>query len=103
MEQLLLSRQDNPYICAKLELLSNSAEFLSNPSLSNLNSASLVQVNDDTEQSLIMDYDVIEEELAFTSAILDEPGLNLHEHLIRSPPPQFPQKVSVRYDTDDVT
>lgn len=93
MEALLISRQDNPYISQKLELLSNSADF---QSLSNLNSSSLIQVSiEDSEQGLIsMDYDVMDDELAFTSAILDEPGLNLHEHLIRSPPPQFPQKVS---------
>lgn len=94
MEALLISRQDNPYISQKLELLSTATDF---QSTSHLSSASMVQINvhDDSEQGLIsMDFDVVDDELAFTSAILDEPGLNLHEHLIRSPPPQFPQKVS---------
>ena len=98
MEALLISRQDNPYICSKIELLSSSGadNYISTSSLTLHSSLMQVSVNiEDTSQSLIsMEDDVADEELAFSSAILDEPGINLHEHLIRSPPPQFPQKVS---------
>ncbi|KAI1278690.1 hypothetical protein HDE_14221 [Halotydeus destructor] len=93
MEALLISRQDNPYISQKLEMLSSCNDCsLSTTTLSNSISMS---VNGDleTEQSLVAmdDAEVAE---ACMGHLLDEPGLNLHEHLIRSPPPQFPQKVS---------
>ncbi|RWS13586.1 uncharacterized protein B4U79_01849 [Dinothrombium tinctorium] len=83
MEALTLSRNDNPFIQQKLEKLSASGDLLSNSSLT-LNISQNVDGNAEFEQSLI----------SIDGDDISETDTNVHQYLIRSPPPQFPQKFS---------
>lgn len=84
MDALIMSRQDNPFISQQLELLSSAGD----PETRTVSPITFVTQSsrDEDETSLltIQDLDELEQ--------LDR--ANLHEHLIRSPPPQFPQKIS---------
>lgn len=83
MEALRLSRQDNPYIQQKLESYSLYGESRGSISPSSVYSSS--QRHD--EEKLVSE--------EFEDLIIrEENEQNLHEHLIRSPPPQFPKKMS---------
>ena len=87
MDALMMSRQDNPFISQQLELLSSSGD----PETRTVSPITFVTQSsydgaDDASQSLLAIHDLDELEQ------LDQE--NLHEHMIRSPPPQFPQKIS---------
>lgn len=87
MDALIMSRQDNPFISQQLELLSSAGD----PETRTVSPITFVTQSsydgaDDASQSLLTIHDLDELEQ------LDQE--NLHEHMIRSPPPQFPQKIS---------
>lgn len=87
MDALIMSRQDNPFISQQLELLSSSSD----PETRTVSPITFVTQSsyegcDDASQSLLTIHDLDDLEQ------LDQE--NLHEHMIRSPPPQFPQKIS---------
>ncbi|XP_067124408.1 uncharacterized protein [Centruroides vittatus] len=83
MEALRLSRQDNPYIQQKLESYSLYGD--SRGSISPSSVYSSLQKHD--EEKLVSE--------EFEDLIIKEENeQNLHEHLIRSPPPKFPKKMS---------
>ena len=94
MEALMLSRHDNPYIMHQLERLSTKdSDILGDSIVSahssparNMNKASVsnLNVNGSAESNFIMDSDVV-----------DCHDDNLHDKLIRSPPPQFPKNMSL--------
>ncbi|XP_054168640.1 uncharacterized protein LOC128965888 [Oppia nitens] len=88
METLMLSRHDNPYIIQQIERLSTKdmlsisgdpspVRSIQKISLNNLESNSI------TDNNFMMDSETAE---AFED--------NLHDKLIRSPPPQFPNNLS---------
>jgi len=81
-----MSRQDNPYISQRLELLSNCGDSEMIRTVSPISFVDTLSDSNEASQSLlsIQDMDEIHQ--------LDQ--TDLHEHLIRSPPPQFPQKFS---------
>lgn len=85
MDALIMSRQDNPFISQQLELLSSAGDPETR-TVSPITFVTQSSRDDEDETSLlaIQDLDELEQ--------LDQ--ANLHEHLIRSPPPQFPQKIS---------
>lgn len=87
MDALIMSRQDNPFISQQLELLSSASD----PETRTVSPITFVTQSsyegcDDASQSLLTIHDLDDLEQ------LDQE--NLHEHMIRSPPPQFPQKIS---------
>lgn len=87
MDALIMSRQDNPFISQQLELLSSSSD----PETRTVSPITFVTQSsyegcDDASQSLLTIHDLDD------LVQLDQE--NLHEHMIRSPPPQFPQKIS---------
>jgi hypothetical protein len=90
MEALTLSRQDNPYIMQQLERLSVTNEYLTELSISTHSSPARsvqkisIATNDQhitSDGNFIMDCEDFDD--------------NLHDKLIRSPPPNFPQKLSL--------
>jgi hypothetical protein len=90
MEALTLSRQDNPYIMQQLERLSVTNEYLTELSISTHSSPARsvqrisISTNDQhitSDGNFIMDCEDFDD--------------NLHDKLIRSPPPNFPQKLSL--------
>jgi len=83
IEALILSRQDNPFLTSKLEKLSCSGK------ISSSNLALDVFSNDGKGTEIFHDHSSLAMDLDDTSD-----NYNVHEHLIRSPPPQFPQKIS---------
>jgi len=114
MDILTLSRHDNPYISSKLEEISNafcgsaldSQDIMSlRQSTASPNSAHLsVCYNNrsslgDASQSLLWTDDDAMEAVEVTATkssleLFEDDGTNLHDHLIRSPPPQFPTHIS---------
>ena len=85
MDALIMSRQDNPFISQQLELLSSAGDPETR-TVSPITFVTQSSRDDEDETSLLTIHDLDELEQ------LDQ--ANLHEHLIRSPPPQFPQKIS---------
>lgn len=109
IEALTLSRQDNPYIQNKLEKLSqysgvnydilsisnlslngNSNFVNSTNTLNNQSTTHSSQFSQSNKVSSISSEE-LDEILNFSKSNKDE---NLHEHLIRSPPPDFPLNFS---------
>ena len=93
LEALTISRGDNPYILSRLEQIFNSKDNLTATEMT-------INVIPDGERSLItMGKDCVdgsqEETLQQQSSLQQQPSdNNVHQHLIRSPPPQYPQKLS---------
>ncbi|XP_053202661.1 uncharacterized protein LOC128387478 [Panonychus citri] len=83
MEALTLSRQDNPFIVSKLEKLSSSEEWLSSNSSSLTIQQELLSPSSCSSSTFNMEIEEITSDVS-----------NVHEHLIRSPPPQFPTKLA---------
>ncbi|XP_028967791.1 uncharacterized protein LOC114828314 [Galendromus occidentalis] len=98
MELLRQSRQDNPYIQQQIEKFSVLSEGLSRfdgHSLHHQDHAmpdSPATVPDDHQQLLFSSSPKDEDILSITSQ-MDNRHEDLHQHLIRSPPPMFPQDV----------
>ena len=94
MEALMLSRQDNPYIMQQLERLSTKESELFAELQVSANSSPArtihklsitnLEPNPTFDSNFIMDSD-----------ISDSFDYNLHDKLIRSPPPQFPKNLSL--------
>ncbi|CAG2173277.1 unnamed protein product [Oppiella nova] len=95
MEALMLSRHDNPYIMQQLERLStrDAAELYAEMNVSghpsparSLHKISFtnLEANPTTDTNSMMDSDI-------SDTYID----NLHDKLIRSPPPQFPKNLSL--------
>lgn len=97
MEALILSRQDNPYLLSKLENCSNAGDVGTSSNLT-ISISSNCRSPPDPSLDLVMNNNALD--YSFISMDLDdlpEPNItqsDLHDHLIRSPPPQFPQKIS---------
>lgn len=86
MEALTLSRQDNPYLMHQLEKLSVAGDLKAEISLSALSSPgkSCLATDEQNKCDVSISMDIEE--------ILEEESL--HDKLIRSPPPNFPKKLS---------
>lgn len=90
----MLSRHDNPYIMHQLERLSTKDSEIFGDSVVSTHSSPArnalrvsqtnLAVNGSAESNFVMDSDVLD--------TLDD---NLHDKLIRSPPPQFPKNMSL--------
>ena len=111
IEALTLSRQDNPYIQNKLEKLShysgvnhdilsisnlslygNSSFVTSTNTLNNLNqSGQSNQLSQQANKTPSISSEELDEILNFGRSNRED---NLHQHLIRSPPPDFPMNFS---------
>lgn len=100
MEALIISRQDNPFLSQKLELLSSSCEeeLLTSSSFGDSAGHKSTVVDQDLASQALICYEEENEdldELDFPKTLSLKGGaIDLHEHLIRSPPPQFPQRLS---------
>ncbi|OQR68108.1 hypothetical protein BIW11_13110 [Tropilaelaps mercedesae] len=96
MEMLRQSRQDNPYIQQQIEKFSILSEGLSRFDGHSLQhqdqpmSDSPATVPEDHQQLLFSSSPKDEDILSLTSQ-MDNRHEDLHQHLIRSPPPMFPQ------------
>lgn len=75
MAALRLSRQDNPYLQQQLERMSYQEDIQSCQSSRSTSPQKLPQLKCEVDTT-------------------DEDCVSLHQHLIRSPPPQFPQNIS---------
>lgn len=99
MEALIISRQDNPFLTHRLELLSSCGDGDLSSS-SDLSSFSPQRHSENIEQDASQSLLAMEEDFETDNAmhhipeLLDGPDLDLHERLIRSPPPQFPTNLS---------
>lgn len=105
MDVLTLSRQDNPYISSKLELLSNSCgsggggddvltmrQQLSSPNSIHYSISLNRDSVGDASQSLLWSDEDGNEEGRSSTDLLDSES-HLHDFLVRSPPPQFPTTI----------
>lgn len=105
MDVLTLSRQDNPYISSKLELLSNSCgsggtddvltmrQQMSSPNSIHYSISLNRESVGDASQSLLWSDEDGNEGTRSPVEVLDS-GSHLHDFLVRSPPPQFPTTFS---------
>ena len=106
LDILTMSRQDNPYISSKLELLSNCCgsaaavddvltlrQQLTSPNSVHYSISMNRDSVGDASQSLLWSEEDVNEDGRLSADILDDDS-HLHDFLVRSPPPQFPTKFS---------